>query len=256
MQVKVIDDVVDSTGVEVRGPTYNTMYVVSLAQKKFCQVGPVLTSYACDEGSFHTFKNTMKVDIVTRASRGIDWLDRCYDSMQAIELDWTWRIVATPGMFQEATARAYKRTEVYAAPAHDSTHDALCAVNFYLDTVPDNGQWFFNLDDDNLMHPNFNKLATWGDGKELVLFSQHVHPQWSRILDRNNLGPGHIDMAQFSARRSAIGDLRFWNIYRGDSYFIQELVYRMSLKSKESISYCFQVLSYYNAQRHPFTERP
>ena len=198
----------------------------------------------------------MKIDIVTRASRGVDWLDRCYDSLRAIDLDWTWHIVAAPEVLHDTRAKAYLRTEVHMAPPHISAHDALCGVNSYLDNVPDSGQWFFNLDDDNLMHPNFNKLPTWADDRDVVLFSQHVHPQWRRIIDPNKLGPGHVDMAQFSAKRSTVGDLRFWNIYRGDSYFIQELVYRSQLKSNESVSCCLEVMSYYNAQRHPFTERP
>lgn len=198
----------------------------------------------------------MKVDIVTRASRGIDWLDRCHESLQAIELNVTWHIVATPNVVHDAIARAYARTEVHEAPNHSAAHDALCGVNHYLDTIPDRGQWFFILDDDNLMHPNFNKLPTWVEGPEVVLFSQHVHPQWRRIIDPNKLGPSHVDIAQFVAKRSVVDDLRFWNIYRGDSYFIQELVFRSQLKAKESVTCCLEVMSYYNAQRHPFTERP
>ena len=199
------------------------------------------------------------VDIVTRADRGTDWLDRCYESLQSLKVLWTWHLVVRPGFIENVRSRGYDRTIVHCAPHHHTVHEALCGINYYLDAVPTNGQWFFNLDDDNLMHPNFDHLEELMTQHDILFFSQQVTPSSARIIVPGVLSPCTVDMAQFVARRTAVGNLKFWEIYRGDSYYLQELAIRarggMGF-TPQRIGYFYGVASYYNAQRHPFTDRP
>jgi hypothetical protein len=203
--------------------------------------------------------NKEPVDVVTRADRGIEWLDRCYESLIPLKIKWTWHIVVRPGFIVDARNRGYERTVVHLAPNHPTVHEALCGVNQYLANVPNVGQWFFNLDDDNLMHPNFDNLEETMSVNDIVFFSQQVTPTSARLIVPERFSPGCIDMAQFVARRTAMGRLKFWEVYRGDSYYIQELTLRaqggMGLQPQR-VAYFYGVASYYNAQRYPFTDRP
>lgn len=203
--------------------------------------------------------NREAVDVVTRADRGIEWLDRCYESLLPLKINWTWHIVVRPHFIQEARNRGYERTVVHLAPNHPTVHEALSGTNQYLANVPNIGQWFFNLDDDSLMHPNFDRLEPLMVNHDIVLFSQQVHPASARVIVPERFSPGCIDMAQFVARRTAMGRLKFWEVYRGDSYYIQELMLRakggMGFKVQR-VAYFYEVASYYNAQRYPFTDRP
>ena len=199
------------------------------------------------------------IDIVTRADRGIEWLDRCYESLQELKMEWTWHIVVRPGFIENVRNRNYERAVVHCAPPHPTVHEALCGINHYLDTVPSNSQWFFNLDDDNLMHPNFYKLEQMMPRHDILFFSQQDTPSSARLIVPGVLSPGSVDMSQFVARRTAMGNLRFWEVYRGDSYYLQELEIRAKGgwgHALQRIGYFYGLASYYNAQRHPFTDRP
>ena len=185
--------------------------------------------------------------------------DRCYESLLPLKINWTWHVVVRPSFVLDARNRGYERTVVHVAPNHPTVHEALCGINHYLMSVPNTGQWFFNLDDDNLMHPNFDRLEALMSCNDIVFFSQQVSPESARLIEPGKFVPGSVDMAQFTARRSAMGRLKFWEIYRGDSYYIQELAIRATGSMGfpvQRIAYFYEAASYYNAQRRPFTSRP
>jgi len=203
--------------------------------------------------------NRESVDVVTRADRGLDWLDRCYESLRPLRTKWTWHLVVRPGFIESVRNRGYERTVVHLAPNHPTVHEALCGINHYLDKVPNSGQWFFNLDDDNLMHSNFDHLEDMMVRHDILFFSQQVNPSSARLIVPESFSPGSVDMSQFTARRTAMGKLKFWEVYRGDSYYLQELSIRAKGGmgfTQQRVGYFYGVASYYNAQRYPFTDRP
>ena len=88
--------------------------------------------------------------IVTRFTRNdIKWLDNCYKSIVNNNINYKWYIIGTKDSIDVSK---YKNT-IYLRFPDEPNWKNLC--NYYLDIVPDEGQWFFILDDDNLLHPKF-----------------------------------------------------------------------------------------------------
>jgi hypothetical protein len=184
--------------------------------------------------------------IVTRFTRNEDgsirWLDNCYKSIISNDINYKWYII---GIEDDVDISKYKNTIYLKFPSKPNWKN-LC--NYYLDVVPDEGQWFFILDDDNLLHPNFKQLddRIYNDTK-LVIMSQLYEPDKIRVACEKNITVQKIDMAQFCIKREIINDLRFWEIYRGDGYFIMELYIRCREYGIQSQIFP-EVFSYYNAQ--------
>jgi hypothetical protein len=181
--------------------------------------------------------------IVTRFTRDNEkWLDRCYESILKSNLNYKWYIVG-PNLPSNMTK--YKNSNFLHFTQKPNWKN-LC--NFYFDTVKDEGQWVYILDDDNLMHYNFHLADKKIEHEtELIIVSQEYEPNKIRIANENNITVQKIDMAQFCVKRSAVGDLRFWEIYRGDGYFIMELYIRCKEYGKK-VQIMHEVFSYYNAQ--------
>lgn len=113
--------------------------------------------------------------------------------------------------------------------------------NYALDKINDG--WVYFLDDDNIIHPNFEKAY-----KSLVLtdykgmiFGQQLETQ-KRIPRPDYIKTCFVDQAQFILKRELIGDLRYIQRYEADGIFIETL-YK---KHSEEILITEEILSYYN----------
>ena len=72
-------------------------------------------------------------------------------------------------------------------------------------------------------------------------------PLISKLYNIENIIVQKIDMAQFCVKREIVNDLRFWEIYRGDGYFIMELYIRCKENGIQT-QILSEIFSYYNAQ--------
>jgi len=102
--------------------------------------------------------------------------------------------------------------------------------------------WFYSVDDDNILHSGF--MYELEDGREAVVVAQ----EWkdgSRRLHANIPRMGVIDTAQFAIRKSLIGNVRFQNVYEGDGLFIEE-IYKLH---PDKFTFIDKALSYYNYLR-------
>jgi hypothetical protein len=181
--------------------------------------------------------------IVTRFTRNdVKWLDNCYKSIINNDINYKWYII---GIDDYVDVSKYRNT-IYLKFPDKPNWKNLC--NYYLDVVPDEGQWFFILDDYNLLHPNFNQLdKKIQPNSKLIIVSQLYEPNKIRIACEQNIIVQKIDMAQFCIKREIINDLRFWEIYRGDGYFIMELYIRCK-EYEIQTQIIPEIFSYYNAQ--------
>jgi hypothetical protein len=184
--------------------------------------------------------------IVTRFTRNedpsIEWLDNCYNSIIKTNINFKWYIIGVPEFWY---TNKYSNTTYIHFPYKPNWKN-MC--NYYLDMIPDEGQWVYILDDDNKMHPNFGRInKKLEDDTKLFIVSQRFSKDDTRIASEENIMVSKIDMAQFCIKREIIGDLRFWEIYRGDGYFIMEQFTRC----KEYGYKCQifpEIMSYHNAQ--------
>jgi hypothetical protein len=108
--------------------------------------------------------------------------------------------------------------------------------NYVLDRVADE-EFFFSLDDDTILHPNF--LNTINKYNCSITFSQ-IQPN-GYIREGNNIKVGFIDNGQFCLKKSDIGKVRFTKEYEADGLFIQ--------KFKNIVKIVPDVAAYYNYLR-------
>ncbi|NEU10431.1 class I SAM-dependent methyltransferase [Flavihumibacter sp. R14] len=120
--------------------------------------------------------------------------------------------------------------------------------NFILDLLDNNpDQWVYNLDDDNILHPEF--VSFFANDKELddhdVALVAQLHSDGTLRLeaDADNIKVYHIDTAMCLFKMKALnGGLRFVENYCGDGYFIESLHQNINNKF-----YIHNIpLSYYN----------
>ena len=191
---------------------------------------------------------TMNLHIVTPCTRDQSFLDRCYESIRKLDIPYTWFIVTDKSSYpHELDITRYENTHHL-----ESTLPKLwnSLLNYYLEVVPEEDQWMVVLDDDNLMHEGFKGILPFLDYPQIscVTYAQKVDKEGNlRQMDSSCFYPRKIDQAQFVLRRSDIGDLRYWNIYRGDGYFILEFKIRMEIRQRQ-ILVTNQVACNYNAQ--------
>ena len=193
-----------------------------------------------------------KFHIITRNTdvNYIKLLDNCYQSIINQDIDYEWFIISTNNI----DVSKYKNTKLL---KFDKKPDWANLINHYLDNYNIRDSWIYVLDNDNLLHPNFNKLNNIISGTDdVVIFSQQLGPTQTRVVNDHWPHIENIDNAQCCIKRSIIGDLRYWNTYRTDGYFITELKIKCREKingSTEKTPYNFkihhEVLSYYNAQK-------
>ena len=183
----------------------------------------------------------MSLHIVTRCTRqDPKWVAAVRESLKSLTIDY--RFVLVGPYADNATTDDYIQCE---CPPNDYG----CLLNRYLETFPDDGQWVYVLDDDNILHPGFEE-AFKSASPDCCLFvgSQQVTADHVRVANPARLTVQNVDFAQHCSRRDLIGDLRLWSIYRNDGYFLEELVIR-AREAGRPIKVLQQVMSFYNAQR-------
>ena len=188
----------------------------------------------------------MNLHIVTPCTRDQSFLDRCYESIRKLDIPYSWFIVTEESKNVGLSLDNYENT-FHLKSNLVGWKDML---NYYLNEVEDSDQWVYVLDDDNLMHENFTKLTPYMEYPQIagITFSQRLDKENNiREMNPESIAPMKIDQAQFILRRSDIADLRYWNIYRGDGYFILEFKIRMGFKQRQMLV-TNQVACNYNAQ--------
>lgn len=174
-----------------------------------------------------------------------DWLENCYKSITNLNIDFRWHLIA-PYDKDQVDISGYKNTQ------YTQFKDQITMWNmfdFYFDSVIQEGQWFYALDDDNLMHPNFKLLDyVTEDDTKMIFFSQEYNEQCDfRFACEENIMIKKIDIGQICFKTEIVNELRFWNLYRADGYFIMELNLRSQERGiKKQI--LPDIASYYNAQ--------
>ncbi len=181
----------------------------------------------------------MKLHIITRCTRqNPEWALHVGDSIAASAVAAAWYLVGPnaqglPGLV---------------LPCDCGDGDYARLLNHYLDIVPDDGQWVYVLDDDNLMHPGFKAAMDQADEAELIVGSQQVDATTVRVANPWDLTVQRVDSAQYCVSRRLIGELRHWNLYRHDGYFLMELLIR-AREQGARVHVTQQVMSFYNAQQ-------
>ena len=187
------------------------------------------------------------IHIVTCLSRTPDFIDRAYESIKALNINYQWYIVTTADKALSLNYSKYKNTTIIVKPGHMAMHTG---VNYYYDVIPDQGQWVYVLDDDNLMHINFNLVEphTHSPKSDMIVVGQQQENREIRYVDGIfNIAIQKIDNGQFLVRRKAVGPLRYWPIYRGDGYFASEIRI-LTYESGRDITILPIAASYYNRQ--------
>lgn len=187
------------------------------------------------------------IHIVTCLSRTPDFIDRAYESIKALNINYQWYIVTTADKALSLNYSKYKNTTIIVKPGQMAMHTG---VNYYYDVIPDQGQWVYVLDDDNLMHINFNLVEphTHSPKCDMIVVGQQQENREIRYVDGIfNIAIQKIDNGQFLVRRKAVGPLRYWPIYRGDGYFASEIRI-LTYESGRDITILPVVASYYNRQ--------
>jgi len=186
-----------------------------------------------------------RIHIMTRHTcESADSLRRCGESIRQTPVDHDWFIIGS-----DPSAASDLPDSHYLTCPTKPERDWGLLPNHYLETIADAGQWLYLLDADNLLHPGFAKWPGLIDPDcQLVVFSQQIDPAHIRLARPDKLWVQHVDAAQFCVKRSFIGDLRMWNIYRNDGYFLMELAIR-AREQGVKVQVFAEVMSYYNAQR-------
>lgn len=180
--------------------------------------------------------------IVTSSTRRVDFLARCERSIGQHAKGAQWFICTTTDRVTEIT-ELFPKASVLDVGKTMRMQDG---INHYYDKISDFGQWVYTLDDDNLIHPNFKTVidATADVGCDMICFGQQLDANHVRHPE---IAIQRIDAGQFVVRRGAVGDLRYWPIYRGDGYFACEIKIR-AMEKRRSPMILQEVASFYNAQ--------
>ena len=184
------------------------------------------------------------IHIVTAYTRTPEFLDRIYESIKSLNIDYHWYIV-TPNSDLDFTK--YQNTTKLVKPDSMPMHTG---VNYYYDVIPDTGQWVYILDDDNLIHPNFPIVNNYIHSLncDMVVFGQQLDSTNTRyVFNSEGINIQKIDNGQFLLRRTAVGKLRYWPIYRGDGYFATEMRI-VTIENGREVMILPIIASYYNAQ--------
>ena len=183
--------------------------------------------------------------IVTAYTRTPEYLKRIGVSMSSLTIEYKWFIVTTKDRVSSIPSDI--NATVLAMPASMPMHSG---PNFYYDTIPDEGQWVYILDDDNLIHKNFGSVQKYMSDTEcdMLVVGQADQDFIRYVCGIQGIAIQKIDNGQFFVRRSAVGKLRYWvPEYRADGYFATEMRI-LTMERKRKIVILPVVASYYNGQ--------
>jgi hypothetical protein len=185
------------------------------------------------------------IHIVTGNTRSFDYLKRAYETIKNLNIDYYWYIVTTSN--KQINTSGFKNTTNLIKPGSMPMHTG---VNYYYDVIPDKGQWVYIMDDDNMLHPNFYLIEphTKVENCDMIVFGQQLDENNARYIESIfDIAIQKIDNGQFMVRRKAVGNLRYWPIYRGDGYFATEMRI-VTFEAGRNTTIIPLVASYYNGQ--------
>ena len=105
------------------------------------------------------------------------------------------------------------------------------------------GDWIYFLDDDNILHPNFNDLLEFMDkDKDVIFFSQILANQQIRLMPIT-IDVGGVDTAMFIVKKSVMGNHKWQeDAYTADGILAKEL-------SEYNCQYIYTPYCFYNYQQ-------
>lgn len=104
------------------------------------------------------------------------------------------------------------------------------------------GGLIYNLDDDNIIHPNFWRILPSFSATKINLFNVDNHPQFTR-LNLLNPGPSTIDTSMFCFDKKLVGNVRWLpHLYEADGVFVASLAKRKT----NSFKIFDETAAYYN----------
>ena len=125
-------------------------------------------------------------------------------------------------------------------------------------TIENQEDWFYFLDDDNILHENFyDRLPDFfKEEASIHVFSQWVGGKDFTRLDvreatPENTGFQKTDIAQVVFKRNTVNELDFGKSYAADGYFIEAALEQ----NPEWFSWHNEILSYYNHLEKPATAK-
>lgn len=171
-----------------------------------------------------------------------------------------WYIIFDTGYFSSIPMEVLEKYSKYHLRYRDNKGHGMEVFNDILSDIMllDDGvtinDWFYILDDDNIIHPDFYKVFNYVDDYTThgVLFNQYIGGKdWTgleiREIKSNNIKVREVDSAQFMLR------LNFWNnLYKsgygfGSGYLADGEFIEMAYKIHRSIFMLIdEVLCYYN----------
>ena len=181
-------------------------------------------------------KRIMKIEIITRCTRPAN-LYKVRDSIFREVPDGVkikWKIIVDTSVISKVETQIIEDFSEYSLNFWRGTPGdfAHMLINRAIDEVPEDS-WFYILDDDNELHPNFLKRVhethIQNPFKEGMLFSQWVGGKdFTRLevrqIDATRIRVREIDMAQFFLKKSLVREKRLNQMqYIADGYFIEEL---------------------------------
>jgi len=99
----------------------------------------------------------------------------------------------------------------------------------------------YNLDDDNIIHPNFWRILPNFSATKINLFNIENHPRFNH-LNLSNPGPGTVDTSMFCIDRKLIGEKRWLpHLYSADGVFVASINTNLN-----SLKIFDETASYYN----------
>ena len=113
--------------------------------------------------------------------------------------------------------------------------------NYGLSLVDDDNYIYF-LDDDNIIHPNFWKIAEELEKDTIHTFNQY-RDEHGHVLLGNRIEMNYIDTAMYIIHKNMIGDIKWQeDLYQADGKFISDVYLTGRYKHK----YFQKYYCYYN----------
>jgi hypothetical protein len=113
--------------------------------------------------------------------------------------------------------------------------------NYGLSLVEDDNYIYF-LDDDNIIHPNFWKIAEELETDTIHTFNQY-RDEHGHVLLGNRIEMNYIDTAMYIIHKNMIGDIKWQeDLYQADGKFISDVYSTGKYKHK----YFNKYYCYYN----------
>lgn len=170
-------------------------------------------------------KNIIKLSIIVPFSRQIINLKEIVHSIKFIKtIDTELIIVSDDNRLEELTN--WSSNEKSDIKIYTTSEETIYGNNYRnIGATKASGDWIYFLDDDNIIHPNFDDLLnTIEEDNEVVFFSQIFPNQRIRLIP-SNIDVGGIDTAMFMVKKSVMDNHKWQeDAYIADGLLAKELV--------------------------------